>query len=144
MAGLGGDWQVWQCLALRIGSKLTERGSSAPPHASLLIPAPALGSSSRGAAATSMPTSMAGKGSVCGTECSRLPSPIRHTRVLRVLSVPLVSGSPVGKEVEAGEGMRQLRLLLMRLQDGPMLLPHQSPPCVPHPSPLPVPVVRPC
>ena len=40
---------------------------------------------------------------------SGLPSALGQTRVLRVLSVPLVSGSPVGKEVEAGEGMGQLR-----------------------------------
>jgi len=33
------------------------------------------------------------------------------------LSVPLVSGSPVGKEVEAGESMGKLRVLLMLLQD---------------------------
>jgi hypothetical protein len=47
---------------------------------------------------------------------SGLPSALGQTRVLRVLSVPLVSGSPVGKEVEAGEGTGQLRVLLTQLQ----------------------------
>ena len=47
---------------------------------------------------------------------SGLPSALGQTRVLRSLSVPLVSGSPVGKEVEAGEGTGQLRVLLTQLQ----------------------------
>jgi hypothetical protein len=101
---------VWQCVALRIGCKLTQRASSGAPHPFLLIPDPALGSSTPGAAATRMP----GLGK---SEDSGLLSGLGHTRVLRVLSVPLVSGSPVGKEVEAGESMGKLRVLLMHLQD---------------------------
>ena len=51
------------------------------------------------------------------SEDSGLPSGVGHAHTLRILSVPLVSGSPVGKEVEAGESMGKLRVLLMHLQD---------------------------